>query len=261
MTRLALGLALVLLPLGAWAGEDAEPISPDRAGAAASTETVGRGVFQIEGGASYSHESVAGAPSERRFRIDAGLRAGVTERLELRLEGFPLVRVRGAEDETGHGDVFVTAKYRVLDAPADSWRPSLGVLPFVKLPVAEEPIGSGKTDFGALLAAGFALPGQVSLDLNAGLAVVGQTRPGGHLLQAIVAAGASRDLADWLTLFTDLVYVSREERAGRDTVLLDLGAIWRPTRDLAVDASVVTSLAGAGPDWGLRGGVSVRFGR
>jgi hypothetical protein len=30
---------------------------------------------------------------------------------------------------------------------------------------------------------------------------------------------------------------------------------------VALDASVVTSLVGQGPDWGLRAGVSVRFGR
>jgi hypothetical protein len=43
-------------------------------------------------------------------------------------------------------------------------------------------------------------------------------------------------------------------------VLLDLGVIWRPTRNVALDASAVTALAGRGPDWALRAGVSVRFG-
>jgi hypothetical protein len=262
MIRLALSvvLLLLLLPLGARAADEVEPISPDRAGAASGTGTVGRGGFQVESGLAYLRESVAGGPAERRFRVEAGLRAGVVDRFELRLEGVPLVRMRGAEDETGLGDLFVAAKYRFLDAADDSWRPSLGVLPFVKLPVAEEPIGSEKTDFGGLLLASFALPGQVSLDLDAGLAAVGQSRPGGYLLQALVAAGASRDVLEWLTLFTDLVYASREERAGRDTVLLDLGVIWRPTRNVALDASAVTALAGRGPDWALRAGVSVRFG-
>jgi hypothetical protein len=101
----------------------------------------------------------------------------------------------------------------------------------------------------------------VSLDVNAGLAAVGQSRPSGYLLQAIVAAGVARDLVDWLTLFSDVIYTSRDERAGRDSVGLDAGVIWRPRRDVAVDASVVTSLAGPGPDWALRAGVSLRFGR
>jgi outer membrane putative beta-barrel porin/alpha-amylase len=260
MTRLAL-VVVLLLPLAAAAGESAEPISPDRAGASTSTDTVGRGAVQVESGLAYLHESVGGEPAERRFRVEAGLRAGVTERLELRLEGLPLVRLRGAEDETGLGEIFVLAKYRFVDAADEWWRPALGVLPFVKLPVSEEPLGSGKTDFGAILLASFALPGQVSLDLNAGLAAVGQSRPGGYLVQALAAAGASRDVADGLTLFTELVYTSRDERDGRDSLLVDLGAIWRPTPTVALDASAVTSLAGRGPDWALRAGVSVRFGR
>ena len=253
--------ALALLPLGAWAAEEPEPIAPDRAGAATSTATVGRGAWQLEAGLAYQRERIAGSPTERRFTVEAALRAGITERLELRVDGEPLVRLRGAEDDTSHGDFRLGAKYRFLDATEGAWGPSLAVLPFVKLPVAEEPIGSGKTDFGSLLLASFALPGQVSLDVNAGLAAVGQSRPGGYLLQAIVAAGVSRDLIDWLTLFSDVFYASRDERAGRDSVVLDAGVIWRPRRDVAVDASVVTSLTGPGPDWALRAGVSIRFGR
>lgn len=260
MIRVALAIVLLLLPLAAGAGESREPISPDRAGASASTDTVGLGVVQVESGLAYLSESIGGEPTERRFRVEAGIRAGVTEGFELRLEGIPLVHLRGAEDETGLGEIFVTAKYRFVDAAADSWRPALGVLPFVKLPVSEPPLGSGKTDAGAILLASFALPGQVSLDLNAGLAAVGQSRPSGYLVQALAAAGASRDVARGLTLFTDLVYASPDERGGRDALLLDLGAIWRPTANVALDASVVTSLAGRGPDWALRGGVSVRFG-
>jgi hypothetical protein len=253
--------ALALLPLAAGAADEPEPVAPDRAGASTGTSTVGRGAFQLEVGVAHERERIGGSPSARRFKVETDLRGGVTDRLELRVQGDPLVRLRGAEAETGHGDVTLGAKYRFRDSTDGSWQPSLGVLPLVKLPVADEPIGSGKTDFGALLLASFALPGGVSLDANAGLAAVGQSRPGGYLLQAIVVAGASRDAAEWLTLFGDLIYTSREERGGRDSLVLDGGIIWRPTRDVAIDASAVTSLAGAGPDWALRAGVSIRFGR
>jgi hypothetical protein len=37
--------------------------------------------------------------------------------------------------------------------------------------------------------------------------------------------------------------------------------IWKVMRDLALDAAVSTSLLGALPDYGVRAGVSVRFGR
>jgi outer membrane putative beta-barrel porin/alpha-amylase len=257
----AVGLAL-LLPLGpAWAADEPEPISPDRAGAATNASPVGRGVLQLETGLVYGRERVANSPDDRRFTVETAIRAGLTERLELQVQAEPVVRLRGADDATDHGDIGLGAKYRLLGAAGESWWPALAVLPFVILPVTEPPIGTGKTDLGALVLASFTLPGQVSLDVDAGFAANGQRRPGGFLLQAIVAAGASRDLAGDVTLFSDVVYASRHDRAGRDSVQLDTGVIWRPARDVALDASGVTSLAGRGPDWAVRAGVSVRFGR
>jgi hypothetical protein len=258
---LAVACAVALLPLLASAAEEGEPVATDRAGAATSASTVGRETLQLEAGLAYARERIAASPADRRFTVTAALRAGLTDRFELQAAGEPLVRLRGVEDETGHGDFALGAKYRFFDAPDAAWWPSLGVLPFVKLPVAEAPIGSGRTDFGSLLLASFALPAGLNLDVNAGLAAVGQSRPSGYLLQAIVAAGTSRGLTDWLALFGDVLYASRDERASRDSVRLDAGLIWWPSRDVAIDGSVVTSLAGPGPDWALRGGVSIRFGR
>jgi hypothetical protein len=260
MRRAALVLGLVLLPLGAGAAE-VEPISPDRAGAATGAGTVGRGAVQLEAGVAYGRERIAASPTERRFGVELAVRAGLTERLDVGFVGEPVVVQRGEDNVTDHGDFSLTAKYRFLDAAEGSWLPSLAVLPFVTLPVNEPPLGSGKTDVGALLLASFGLPARVNLDLNGGLVAVGQSRPSGYLLQGVAAAGVSRDLTEHLTLFSDLLYASRDERDGRYRVSLDAGVIVRPTPTVALDASVVTTVAGSGPEWTLRGGVSVRFGR
>jgi hypothetical protein len=255
---LALVLALAVLPPAAWAG-DGEEIEPDRSGLSTSTATVGRGAVQVEAGFNYGHERMGGSPTEKRFGLEAAVRVGLTEALEVGVVSEPLVRLRGSVSDTGHGDVTLQAKYRFLDERAP-W-PSLGLLPYVTLPVTEEPFGSGKTDAGLVLLASFGLPWQLSLDANAGLAALGQSRPAGYLLQAFAAAGLSRDLGAAFTLFGDLVYASREARDGRGTVLLDAGVIYRPVRRVALDASIVTALAGSAPDWTMRAGVSVRLGR
>ena len=262
MRALAAACAVTLVSVGTgWAVDQPEPISPDRAGSGTSAATVGRGAFQLETGLAYARESIAGSPPERRFTVEAAIRAGVTEQLELTIEAEPLVWLRGADDEIGPGNVALGAKYRFLDAREGSWVPALAWLPSAKLPVTDPPIGTGKADFRSLLLASFALPEQVSVDLNAGLAANGQRRPSGYLLQALVAATVSRDFADVWTLFTDVFYSSREDRDSRDSVQLDAGIVWRVARDVALDASGVTSLAGPGPDWAVRAGVSVRFGR
>ena len=260
MRAIALAVAFALAPLVACAADEAD-IQPDRSGVSTSTNVVGAGAVQLETGLSYGQERRGGAPLQKRFSAEAAVRVGLTSDLEVGFTSEPFVRLRGDVDDTGHGDFILNGKWRIFDAPDGSPWPDLAVLPFVTLPVTEPPFGSGKTDFGAILLASFDLPWQLSLDLNAGLAAIGQRRPSGYLLQAIVAAGLSRDLGRAVTLFTDLLYTSREERAARDTVILDVGIIYRPTRNVALDAVAVTSLAGQAPDWTMRAGLSVRFGQ
>jgi hypothetical protein len=252
---------LLLLPVGAGGADEPEPIGPDRASLANGTGTVGPGAVQVETGLQYAHERIGGSPSERRFRAEAALRVGIGGRLEVGVLGEPFVRLRGETDDTGHGDFTFNVKYRFFDPSESSPLPSLAVMPFVTLPVTEAPLGSGKTDFGAIMLASFDLPGRLGLDLNGGMSAIGQTRPDGYLLQAFVAAGVSRDLTETVVLFGDVAYTSRQERGGGDQTLLDLGVVWRPARDVAVDASMVSAVAGPGPDWAARAGVSVRFGR
>ena len=256
----AAALGGISLPLAARAGDELGPISPDRASASVSTSTVGRSVVQLETGVEYSYERIGGSPTQRQFSVQAAVRVGLTDRLELGVDGEPLVSLRGSDDVVNIGTLELDGKYRFFDGRPDSWLPSLGLRPFLKLPVAREPIDSGKTDFGLLVLASFVLPAGFSLDANAGMAGVGQSS-GGYLPQAQAALGLSRDVAETVALFTDLFYASRTDRDQRYGLGLDAGVLWRLTRNVALDASVVTSLAGQGPDWALRAGVSVRFGR
>lgn len=81
--------------------------------------------------------------------------------------------LRGETDDTGHGDLTLAAKYRFLDEREGAWWPSLGLR----------------------------LPGHLALDVNAGLAAVGQLRPGGYLLQALTTASLSREVTEALSAF------------------------------------------------------------
>jgi hypothetical protein len=257
--RFLIGVALALAaPLRA--GADA--IDPDRPDFTDSAATLGRGVLQIETGLGYGRTSLGGSPAERRLAVETMLRVGLAERLEGRLEAEPLVRLRGAEDDTGHGDLTLGLKYRFRDAIEGDWRPALGVLAFVKVPIAEAPIGSERPDFGATLLAGFDLPWDLGLDVNAGLAATGQTRPSGYLVQGFASASVQRALQpERLQAFAELFFFSREERDGRYRLGADVGIIYLLTPSLAADVAVETTLAGRGPDYAVRAGLSMRFGR
>lgn len=58
----------------------------------------------------------------------------------------------------------------------------------MKVPIAGAPLG-------------FDLPGHLVLDVNAGLAAVGQLRPGGYLLPALTTASLSREVTEALSAF------------------------------------------------------------
>lgn len=236
-------------------------VEPDRPSVSTSARTVPPGTLQLEVGGVCSRERVAMRPPERRLSLEATARAGLTERLEARLEGEPIVDLRGAADATDHGDLVLALKYRFVDAGETGRWPSLGVRPFVKLPLAQAPIGSGRPDFGAIGLASVELPWRSTLDVNAGAAVIGQTRPTGSLVQGLASAALARELSDRLSAFVEIFFASRDERDGRDALGVDTGATYRLTRAIALDAAVQTSLAGVLPDVTIRAGLTLRLGR
>lgn len=255
---LLLGLALALAaPLA----NAADVMDPDRPDVTNGTTTVGRSVVQIETGVEYARSSGGGSPPERRLSVPLVLRIGLIDQLEARFEGEPLVRLRGDDDDTGHGDLKIGLKYGFFDVEEGDWRPALGVLPFIKVPIASAPIGSERPDFGVTLLVSFNMPGDFALDANAGLAVIGQTHPSGYLVQGLVSASLQRTLlAGRLVPFGELFFFSRDERDGRNRFGADAGMIFRLTPNLAVDAALETTLAGRGPDYTVRAGLSRRFG-
>ena len=256
---LLLALLLVASPTIALGNDD--EINPDRPDVSTSARPVGRGVIQLESGLEYTRTSLAASPAERRFAVQTTLRVGLTDALEARLEGEPLVRLRGPDDDTGFGDFTIGVKYRLYQPPPDSPWPALGLLPFVKLPTAQSPIGSEEPDGGLVGLASFALPGDVDLDVNAGVVALGQRDPGGILVQALVSASVSYPLSKRLRGFAEFFFATREERQAKDQAGIHAGILYVLTPSFALDASVLTSLFGQAPDYGLRAGMSVRFGR
>ncbi len=255
----ALCLVVTIGAAGA-AAEEPERIQTDRPSISTSASTVAPGALQIESGVTYSRTSVGGSPADKQFTIEATWRAGLTERLEVRLEGEPLVVTRNEQDDTGLGNLTLDAKYRFSDGREDSWRPSLGVLPFVTFPVAHAPHGTNIPDFGLIGIASFDFPLGLSLDANLGVGGKAQ-RPQGYLAQGFASAALGLDIGERWSIFGEVFYSSAAERGARGSVGFDAGVQFFVTRVIAVDAAAQTSLAGPGPDYLFRAGFSIRFGR
>jgi Putative MetA-pathway of phenol degradation len=257
LAAITAGALLWLWPAGA----AAQDINPDRPDLTTSAELVPAGALQIETGLEYDHTGVGGHPAERQLSVQATLRLGLTSALEVSLEGVPFVWLRDGEDHSGSGDYTLGLKYRFHAPSPDGIGPALALKPFVKLPTASEPIGSGRPDFGGLLLMTLGLPWGLSLDANAGVAAIGQTRPNGFIPQGIVSASLSWAVTERLSTITELYFTTKDERDGRASLLTTVALMYRVTPRLAVDVGTRSTLTGRGPDWAVLGGLSVLFGR
>jgi hypothetical protein len=140
-----------LLASVAWPSQEVpSQVAPDRPDVTNSTQTVPMGAFQMELGLEYrcSHED--DSPPERRLTVQTALRAGLSDRVEGRLEGEPLVRLRQEQEDLRLGDLMLGFKYCFFDPPEGQRWPFPGTGAFVKVPTATKPIGFGRTDIGVL---------------------------------------------------------------------------------------------------------------
>src|SRR5262245_36178181 len=250
-------VALVLVGLFA-ATAGAADIEPDRPEVTESAKLLRRGFVQLESGLVFSRERRGGVPAEKTFEAEADLRFGLLHDVEVNLGWDPVVTVWGREDATGVGDVRLGVRYRFVEGIEDEpWPPHLAVKVFAKLPTTGEPISTGRPDFGVLLLGSFELPHDFELEVNVGAAAVGQAGSNRFLGQAIATASLSRDITQSMLLFLELLFNSRGEEGGREHVAVNVGFVYRLTRNLAIDAGFQTSVAGSGPDYVARTGLSV----
>ncbi len=260
--RLVVPLALLaasLLPVSAAVAR--QEVAPERPDITDSAQTISPGGFQLETGLEYSRARIGGSPAERRFSLDTALRIGLAERLELLVDAAPVVWLRTEREDLSRGDLTLGLKYRFFGSDDREAGLAVALRPFVKLPTADAPIGSERTDFGLLLLLSQPLPADFSVDVNAGIAAIGQRRPEGFLLQALVSASLSYELTPRLSPLIELFFRTKDERESRDLLGLTAGVVYLLNESFAVDAAVRTSLMGRGPDWAVTAGFSVRFGK
>jgi hypothetical protein len=251
--------SVLLLPTGAAVAR--QEVAPDRPDITDSAQTISPGGFQLETGVEYSRTRIGGSPAERRFSLESALRAGLTGNLELLVDAEPVIWLRTDREDLNRGDLTLGLKYRFFGSNERAEGLAVALRPFVKLPTADAPIGSERTDFGLQFLLSRPLPGDFSIDANLGLAAIGQRRPEGFLLQALASVSLSYAVSPRLSPLVELFFQSKDERDGRELLGMTVGIVYLLSESFAVDAAMRTTLAGRGPEWSAVAGFSVRWGK
>jgi len=234
---------------------------PAGAAEVSGTDTVPPGLVQIETDLTFLRD-VSGEQPVRDFLTSFSLRLGLAKNLDVSIDGDLLVEERSdGQGTSGLGDATLTATWRLLED--QGWRPALGLVPFVKIPTASQSkgLGSGRVDFGGIVAVGKDLPGALHLDVNLGLTAVGLPEsPGGFFLQRSAGMAVSWALTDRIAPYGEIFYASRDDPTGVHSVGTDLGLIATLHRRVRLELSAGLKLAGANPDWTLFSGLTLLLG-
>lgn len=260
-TALGIGIAaLVSTPASA---QDDDYASPDRPGIADGSEVVGSKRFQIESGMQLELRNENGA-RDRTIYVPTLLRLGLTDRFEARIEtnAYNWERVRdpatGVTRSRGGAPVSFGAKYQLLDRQGSA-HPAVGVIGRIF-----PPSGSGdfRTDHWTgdfRVAADWDFAPKLSLNPNIGVAF-DEDDEGRPYRAALLALTLSYNPTKQLGLFIDTGEQFPERKNGRSSAIVDAGIAYLPAKDLQLDLSAGTRVAGdTAPHPFVSAGISKRF--
>lgn len=238
-------------------------INADRPGIADGSTTVGLHRFQIETAiqVEYRHD---GAEHDRTTFIPTLLRYGVGDKWELRLEGNTYSRIaqsdpiNGRTHTSGLAPTSIGVKYNFLDASGTE-RPSLGAILRIFPPSGSGDFRKRASTGDLRLAADWNLAQKWSFNPNLGIAVY---EDGSNRIYhtALLAATLNFNPSKKLNFFVDTGVQSRESKAGKASMIVDIGGAYIIGRNIQLDFSVGRGTAGATPPHPfLAAGFSERF--
>lgn len=252
---------LVAAPAGALAEE--APICTDRPTKANALCTVPVGKWQLEStGASWSRLEAGGTETTVLTVGSSVMKLGLSSRSDLQIGFTPYVRaeVRGdslRSTASGIGDLTVRYKHRLTrdDAPVQ-----LGLIPFVKLPTADDDIGNGKVEGGLAVPISIATASPVTIVLGPELDLLADSDGHGRHAALVNLVNVSGPIAPGLTLAGELWTMTNWDPV--DTVTLasaDAALAYAIDEELQLDVGTNVGLNRHTPGIELYAGVSVRF--
>ncbi len=165
----------------------------------------------------------------------------------------------GEVDRTdGVGDVTLALRQHLA---GQEGRPfSLGVQPFVTLPVGRYPVGAGTWSAGVIVPLQYDLTKTVAAQVTVeGDAAANESGSGRHLAYSGIV-GLRYKLTEDVSLVGELELERDRDPSGHETHALAAGSVaWKPTKTFQIDAQAVAGLNRTSPDIRLILGGAVLF--
>lgn len=244
-------------------GTDEAPICTDRPTKANAICTVPVGKWQLESSiVGWSRTEADGAETRVLSLGSSTLKYGLSDRSDLQLGFTPYVhaetRAGGARsDASGVGDMTVRYKHRLT---ADNAPVQVGVIPFAKLPTADDDIGNSTVEGGLAVPVSISTGSPVTLVLGPEVDLLADSDGEGHHAALVNLVNISGPIAKGVTLYGELWTMTNFDPA--DTLTLasaDMAISYVIDGELQVDAGANLGLNKYATDVELYAGVSLRF--
>ena len=252
-------LAVTLMAAGAAPPTAAEePLVTDRPDFTESSSSVGKGVFQLEGGAGFTRLAGGG---EITTLGEVLARWGVAETLELR---FQLPTYEWDNFGNGNQSGFTGSGIGLkLDFAQGAGRGLIGgmeaaLIASTTIPTGTAEFASSKWQPSALIATSWELSPGVGLGAN-----IGAGRPAdddNRYTTFWVSAALGIEVARATSVFFELYGFNREEERGPNTATLQIGTTYLVNTDFQLDLRAARRLTDDGPDLLVGVGLSWRLG-
>ncbi len=234
----------------------------DRPDQTESSETVPRGMVQIETGYSHTEDDDAGFDVDVDSLPETLARIGLSDNVELRVgfDGYQWVDVGPLGDVDGAADSSLGVKIGLVDE--NGCRPQIAVLGQVSLPTGSDAFTTDRADPAFRVTFANTLSETLSLGYNVGAAWATEEDGLGdrHTLSVVewtVALGIAG--GERLGFFVELFGEAGLSASGPPSHSFDGGATYLLRDNVQLDAAVGVGLSDAADDWFALVGVSFRL--
>jgi hypothetical protein len=237
-------------------------MSTDRPDQTESPYTADAGHFQIELDFfkfTYDRRSLDGVHTESWNVAPINLKAGLLNSVELQiiLDNYVQERTTNPTSRaSGFGDI--TARLKINLWGNDGGTTALGIMPFIKLPLAASGLRNGRTEGGVIVLLAVELPGGWGMGMMTEADFVSDGA-GGHDAEWLNSITFSHDIAGKLGGYVEFVSVTGNAPGFRWQAQADVGFTYGLTENVQFDFGCNFGLTKSAPDFQPFAGLSIRF--